>query len=79
MPCQYDATCTDQVNSYTCTCVAGFTGTNCEASRPCGSGIVKMLVTCINKKARTQLLCMFVAQTRTHKTQEMGSALAVAR
>ena len=24
------ATCTESVNSYTCGCVAGYTGTNCE-------------------------------------------------
>ena len=29
-PCVNDATCTDNVNSYTCTCVDGYTGTNCE-------------------------------------------------
>ena len=25
-----NATCSDNVNSYTCTCVDGYTGTNCE-------------------------------------------------
>ena len=29
-PCMNDATCTDNVNSYTCTCADGYTGTNCE-------------------------------------------------
>ncbi len=29
-PCLNGATCTDAVNSYTCTCVAGYTGTHCE-------------------------------------------------
>ena len=28
-PCVY-GTCTDNVNSYTCTCDDGYTGTNCE-------------------------------------------------
>ena len=29
-PCLNGATCTDAVNSYTCACVAGYTGTHCE-------------------------------------------------
>ena len=29
-PCMNGATCTDAVNSYTCACVAGYTGTHCE-------------------------------------------------
>ena len=29
-PCRNGATCTDAVNSYTCRCVAGYTGTHCE-------------------------------------------------
>ena len=29
-PCMNGATCTDAVNSYTCGCVAGYTGTHCE-------------------------------------------------
>ena len=28
-PCQNDGTCTDGVDSFTCDCVAGYTGTNC--------------------------------------------------
>ena len=32
-PCQNDGTCTDEVNGYTCSCVAGYTGTNCETSK----------------------------------------------
>ena len=31
-PCVY-GTCTDNVNSYTCNCDDGYTGTNCETSR----------------------------------------------
>ena len=29
-PCANDATCNDNVNSYTCTCADGYIGTNCE-------------------------------------------------
>ncbi|KAK3607491.1 hypothetical protein CHS0354_010303 [Potamilus streckersoni] len=29
-PCQNGATCTDQVNNFTCMCVAGFTGHRCD-------------------------------------------------
>ena len=29
-PCEHGGTCTDGVNSYTCECVDGYTGVNCE-------------------------------------------------
>lgn len=29
-PCQNGGTCNDAVNSYTCLCVPGYTGSNCE-------------------------------------------------
>ena len=29
-PCQNNGTCNDDINSYTCTCLAGFAGQNCE-------------------------------------------------
>jgi len=29
-PCQNGGSCTDNVNSYSCACVDGYTGTNCE-------------------------------------------------
>ena len=29
-PCQNGATCNDHFNTYNCTCVPGYTGTNCE-------------------------------------------------
>jgi hypothetical protein len=32
-PCENDGTCSDQLNGFTCSCVAGFTGTNCEISK----------------------------------------------
>ena len=35
-PCMNGATCTDAVNSYTCACVAGYTGTHCETGESLG-------------------------------------------
>ena len=32
-PCQNGATCADHVNRYKCSCVAGFSGINCEISK----------------------------------------------
>ncbi|XP_071956600.1 uncharacterized protein [Antedon mediterranea] len=43
-PCQNGGACTDGVGTYTCSCVAGYSGTNCEtninecASSPCQHG-----------------------------------------
>ncbi|XP_066275240.1 neurogenic locus notch homolog protein 1-like [Branchiostoma lanceolatum] len=31
-PCQYGATCEDEVNGYTCTCAAGYEGVHCETN-----------------------------------------------
>ena len=32
-PCVNGATCHDQVNAYSCTCAAGYTGDRCEKGR----------------------------------------------
>ena len=43
-PCKNEGTCTDGVNSYSCACVAGYSGNNCAtnvddcASSPCENG-----------------------------------------
>merc|ERR1711935_514180 len=43
-PCQNGATCTDHVNSFSCSCLPGFTGEKCEkniddcAGSPCKNG-----------------------------------------
>ena len=31
-PCQNGGNCTDGINSYTCTCVPGYNGTDCETN-----------------------------------------------
>ena len=48
-PCLNGGTCTDGVNNYTCTCPAGFTGTNCEM---CSATVV-----CDDGDACTDDLC----------------------
>jgi len=43
-PCEHNGTCIDQVNGYSCMCIAGITGANCETnvddcqSSPCVNG-----------------------------------------
>lgn len=32
-PCQNNATCTQFLNGYNCTCVDGYTGDNCETGK----------------------------------------------
>jgi len=32
-PCENGGTCTDGVNGFTCSCLAGYTGTTCETSK----------------------------------------------
>lgn len=34
-PCQNGATCTNGVNSYSCDCLTGYTGHQCDSSRAC--------------------------------------------
>ena len=41
-PCSNGGTCTNTVGSYTCQCVTGYTGTNCEQGRYTNYAIVKM-------------------------------------
>ena len=43
-PCQHEGVCTDSVNSYSCTCVAGFTGQDCEASKSFSSAHTKTIM-----------------------------------
>lgn len=32
-PCDNDASCTDGIDAYTCTCVPGYTDKNCSTSK----------------------------------------------
>ena len=32
-PCGHAGTCIDLINAYNCSCVAGFTGSNCETGK----------------------------------------------
>ena len=34
-PCQNGGTCVDVVNAYTCNCVPGYTGEDCETGNTC--------------------------------------------
>ena len=34
-PCENGGTCIDGINEYSCQCVAGYTGTNCETGSSC--------------------------------------------
>ncbi|CAH3105491.1 unnamed protein product [Porites lobata] len=33
-PCENGGSCTDAVNDYNCSCVAGYTGKNCSIGKP---------------------------------------------
>ena len=43
-PCRNGGTCTDEVNNYTCSCVAGYTGYNCTKGYYAMSKVTKVEV-----------------------------------
>ena len=43
-PCQNGGTCADGVNSYTCSCVAGYTGMNCETGQSYAAAIRSIMM-----------------------------------
>ena len=49
-PCQNGGDCTDGVNGYTCVCVGGYTGTNCETSMSTDT-----IILCYTDEGSTQL------------------------
>ena len=52
-PCVYGS-CTDNANSYTCTCAGGYTGTDCE------TGIPYIHVDIFNYKLQTKLVLLHI-------------------
>ena len=57
-PCENGATCTGRVNSYTCHCVAGYTGTDCETDfNECGSNPCQNGATCTHGLNSYQCAC----------------------
>ena len=46
-PCDNAGVCQDNVNGYDCNCAAGYTGVNCETSRPTYSKLLTLLNTII--------------------------------
>jgi hypothetical protein len=58
-PCSNGATCVDGVNSFTCNCVPGFIGANCQtevnecASAPCANG-----ATCVDQVNSYRCVCL---------------------
>ena len=54
MPCQNLGTCIEEIDGYTCSCVAGFTGDHCES----GTCLCILRLSCFHSK--------FVKQTSTN-------------
>ena len=44
-PCKNEANCTDDINGYNCTCMAGYTGVHCEIGRSVSTHALEWLGT----------------------------------
>ena len=73
-PCMNGATCTDAVNSYTCACVAGYTGTHCETGEGLLLSNLKIYHTILNSilfvKYLGRLCNEAASRTKTHQIQQ---------
>ena len=50
VPCKNGGSCTDQVNSFECTCLAGYTGKRCEIDiNECASSPCRNNATCVDQ------------------------------
>ena len=66
-PCNNGGSCTDGVNTFSCNCATGFTGTTCDTSRSlvwCHEKTFAYSIFCILKNKGTyQLISTFVFAT----------------
>lgn len=46
-PCQNNGTCTNRVNNYTCNCIPGFTGGNCETRKLHSNTVIIIIVVAV--------------------------------
>ena len=73
-PCMNGATCTDAVNSYTCACVAGYTGTHCETGEDLLLSNLNTYHTILNSILFVKYLGRFcnegASRTKTHPIQQ---------
>ncbi|KAK2174775.1 hypothetical protein NP493_778g04036 [Ridgeia piscesae] len=75
-PCRNGATCTDAVNSYTCLCVAGYTGKFCEDIDECASSPCENEGTCTD--AVNSYTCRCVAgYTGTHCETDIDECASI--
>ena len=56
-PCENGGTCIDGINEYSCQCVAGYTGANCETGSSCRFSLFTKTFIC---SVFVHLLCSFI-------------------
>lgn len=58
--CLNGGTCIDGVNTYTCKCPLGYSGSNCQtAIKPCDSNPCHNAATCVDRNATYQCFCPY--------------------